>query len=272
MRTAEWINLTFFSFFVIASWLRPLTSRARLAIAAIGATGIGLIVAAQLAHWLLPFFTVSVARDWLPAALMPMVYWQAGRFSSTVNERFQTRLQRLDDKLLRRWMPSLSTKPGYRWVAICLELAYLSCYALVPLGLGVLYFAHMRQHTTEYWSVVLSATYPCYAFTAFVPTLPPRLIETGSMLLSTGKIRGLNLWIVRWFSIKLNTFPSAHVTATLGASLVLLHFVPTIGLVFLLVSIGIALGAVLGRYHYAADVLLGGALAVAVYTLEVFFN
>jgi hypothetical protein len=53
---------------------------------------------------------------------------------------------------------------------------------------------------------------------------------------------------------------------------VLLHFVPTIGLVFLLVSIGIALGAVLGRYHYAADVLLGGALAVAVYTLEVFFN
>lgn len=29
MRTAEWINLLFFSFFVIVSWLRPLTSRRR---------------------------------------------------------------------------------------------------------------------------------------------------------------------------------------------------------------------------------------------------
>lgn len=272
MRTAEWINLVFFSFFVIVSWLRPVTRRARIAIAAIGATGIGLIVAAQLADWLLPFFTVSVARDWLPAALMPMVYWQAGRFSSTVNESFQTRLKRLDDKLLRRCLPNFGAKASYGWVATSLELAYLSCYALVPLGLGVLYLAHMRQHTLEYWSVVLPATYPCYAFTAFVPTLSPRVFETGSMRRSAGKIRRLNLWIVRWLSIKLNTFPSAHVTATLGASLVLLRVVPTVGLAFLLVSIGIALGAVLGRYHYVADVLSGAALAVVVYTLELCFN
>jgi hypothetical protein len=53
---------------------------------------------------------------------------------------------------------------------------------------------------------------------------------------------------------------------------VLLHFVPSVGLAFLLVSIGIALGAVLGRYHYVADVLLGAALAVAVYTLKLSFN
>jgi hypothetical protein len=272
MRTAEWINLVFFSCFIIGSWLRPLTSRRRIAIAAIGATGIGLIVAAQLARWLLPSFAVSVVRDWLPAALMPMAYWQAGRFSGTVNESFQTRLKWLDDKLLGSWMPSLAAKPGYRLVAIPLELAYLACYELVPIGLGVLYIAHMRRHAIEYWSVVLSATYPCYAFTAFVPTLPPRLFETDSMRPSTGKVRRLNLWIVRRVSIKLNTFPSAHVTATLGGSLVLLHFVPSVGWAFLFVSIGIALGAVLGRYHYAADVILGAALALAVYALEVFFT
>jgi membrane-associated phospholipid phosphatase len=70
----------------------------------------------------------------------------------------------------------------------------------------------------------------------------------------------------------LNTFPSAHVTATLGSSLVLLHFVPSVGLAFVLISIGIALGAVLGRYHYAADVLLAAVLTVAVYALEVSFD
>ena len=134
MRTAEWINLVFFSFFIIVSWLRRLTSRRRLAIAAIGATGIGLIVAVQLAHWLLPLFAVSVTRDWLPAALMPMLYWQAGRFSSRVNESFQKKLQRLDDKLIGSWMQSLAAKPSYQWIAVSLELAYLSCYALVPMG------------------------------------------------------------------------------------------------------------------------------------------
>jgi hypothetical protein len=272
MRTAEWINLVFFSFFVIVSWLRPLTSRRRIAIAGIGATGVMLITAAQFAHQFLSPFAVSVARDWLPAALMPMVYWQAGRFSSRVNESFQTRLQWLDEKLLRGWMPSLAAKPFCRWIAASLELAYLSCYVLVPMGLGVLYFAHLRRHSSEYWSVVLPATYPCYAFTAFVQTLPPRLLETDSVRPIAGSIRTFNLWIVNRVSIHLNTFPSAHVTATLGGSLVLLHFVPTVGLAFLLVSIGIALGAVLGRYHYAADVLLGAALAGAVYTLELSFN
>jgi membrane-associated phospholipid phosphatase len=270
MRIAEWINLVFFSFFVIVSWLRPLTSQRRIEIVVIGIAGIVLILAAQLGQRILPSLTVSVVRDWLPAALMPMAYWQAGRFSSRVNVSFQTRLQRLDEKLLRGRVPNQAVKPGFRWIAASLELAYLSCYALVPMGLGVLYLAHMRRHATEYWSVVLAATYPCYAFTVFVQTLPPRLFEADSIRPKAGIIRTFNLWIVRRLSIGLNTFPSAHVTATLGGSLVLLHFVPSVGLAFVLVSIGIAIGAVLGRYHYAADVLVGAVLAVAVYTLEVF--
>lgn len=214
---------------------------------------------------------VSVARDWLPAALMPIMYWQAGLFSTRVNKNFQTRLQRLDHKLLGGWLPSLAMKPSYRWFAASLELAYLSCYALVPMGLGVLYLAQMRRHSTEYWSVVLLATYPCYAFTAFVQTLPPRSLERDSVSMA-GNIRTFNLWIVDRVSIHLNTFPSAHVTATLGGSLVLLHFVPTVGLGFLLVSIGIALGAVLGRYHYTLDVISGASLALVVYTLGVIFT
>lgn len=270
MRKAEWISLVAFSFFILASWFRSLTKQRRTAIAGIGATGLVLITAIQFADQFLPQFAVSVARDWLPAALMPMVYWQAGCFSSRVNKSFQTILQRLDQKLLSGWMPNVAAKPSYRWVAVTLELAYLSCYVLVPMGLGVLYLAGLQRHTTEYWSVVLLATYPCYAFTAFVPTQPPRVLEKNLAGTVTGNIRRFNLWIVRWLSIQLNTFPSAHVTATLGSSLVLLHFVPSIGLVFVLISIGIALGAVLGRYHYAADVLLAAALTVVVYSLELF--
>ena len=267
MRKVEWINLIAFSFFILASWLRPLSNQRRIAIASVGAAGILLITAVQFADQFLQQFAASVMRDWLPAALMPMVYWQAGWFSSKVNQNFQAVLQRFDRKLLSDWMPLLA-RPRYRLITASLELAYLSCYLLVPMGLGVLYLAGMQQHASAYWSVVLLATYPCYAFTAFVPTHPPRTLEAKASPTAAGKIRRFNLWIVRWLSIQLNTFPSAHVTATLGGSLVLLHFVPNIGPGFVLVSIGIALGAVLGRYHYAADVLVAAALTLAVYTLQ----
>jgi hypothetical protein len=46
---------------------------------------------------------------------------------------------------------------------------------------------------------------------------------------------------------------------------VLLMVSPTIGLVFLVIAIWISLGAVIGRYHYALDVLLGAATALTVF-------
>ncbi|HEX9422644.1 MAG TPA: phosphatase PAP2 family protein [Pyrinomonadaceae bacterium] len=272
MPTAEWINLVFFSFFMVVSWLRPLTVRARIAIAVIGAIGIILIVVADFADRFLASASVSVVHDWLPAALIPVMYWQAGCFAATLNDRFQRTLQKLDNRFLGNWMQRLTTQRSYRWIFKCLELAYFSCYPLVPLGLGVLYLAHMRRYAAEYWLVVLSATYPCYVFTAFVQTLPPRLLETDPIHAVPSKIRTLNLWIVRRVTTRFNTFPSGHVTATFGGSLVLLRHLPGVGFVFLLVSIGIALGAVTGRYHYAVDVVLGVALAVAVHSLERLFT
>ena len=195
MRRPEWISLIAFSFFILGSWLRPISNQRRIAIAAIGAIGLLLIAASQFADQF-PQFGGAVARDWLPALLMPMVYWQAGWSSGKVNNSFQTSLRRLDRELLSGWLPSLA-KPNYRWVIACLELAYISCYVLVPMGLAVLYINGLQHHSSDYWSVVLLATYPCYAFTAFFPTQPPRLLETDSANTTIGKMRRFNLWIVR---------------------------------------------------------------------------
>jgi membrane-associated phospholipid phosphatase len=77
----------------------------------------------------------------------------------------------------------------------------------------------------------------------------------------------MNLFILKHGSIQLNTFPSAHVASTAAVSLVLIHLVPAVGLVFLLISASIALGAVVGRYHYALDVIFGAALSLGIYCL-----
>ncbi len=271
MRKAEWLSVIAFCFFIVASWLRPVSGRRRMAIVAIGVTGLLLLTLVLFADQFLPQWPVNVARNLLPAVLMPMVYWQAGWLSGKINHGFQAKLQQLDRKLVSRWIPILA-QPRYRWAMAILELAYISCYVVVPLGLLVLYWNGLERHVPDYWAVPLLATYPCYAFTAFFPTQPPRKLETKSAATVTGKIRRFNLWVVRAFSTELNTFPSAHVTATLGSSLVLLHFVPGIGLLFVLISIGIGLGAVMGRYHYAADVLLAALITVAVYLLELQIN
>src|SRR5262249_34028923 len=131
---------------------------------------------------------------------------------------------------------------------------------------------HMRRYANEYWLVILPATYSCYVLTAFLPTRPPRELETESVSRRPRKIRALNLWVVRHISIHLNTFPSAHVTATLGRSLALMRHAPVIGVTFLLASIGIIFGAVTGRYHYAADVIVAAAVAVTVFALDVSFT
>jgi membrane-associated phospholipid phosphatase len=113
-----------------------------------------------------------------------------------------------------------------------------------------------------YWATMLSATFLCYLVIPFAATLPPRLLHERSS--PRTKLQTFNLFILGQASIQLNTFPSAHVASSIAASLVLIRIVPAVGIVFLFMSLSIAAGAVLGRYHYLPDVILGALLSVAI--------
>lgn len=72
----------------------------------------------------------------------------------------------------------------------------------------------------------------------------------------------MNLWILRHGSVQANTCPSAHVAIATSCALALIAMgLVWIGLSFLVVAVGIALGAVAGRYHYLADAVFGIILA-----------
>ena len=119
-----------------------------------------------------------------------------------------------------------------------LEIAYLFCYPLVPLGLAVLYVAGLHNDVNIFWFIVLVSTYTCYAITPFVPALPPRSIgkETAAPLAIESR-QVCYRWVLKHGSIHAISFPSAHVASALSVALVLLWFVPMAGLVFLAVSI-----------------------------------
>jgi hypothetical protein len=270
MRTAEWIQIVVFSFLTgLAVFWRMPHSR-RLKAIGTGAAGLAMTFVSTQLPRRLPPLAASVWRDWLPAAMILLVYWQAGQFFVRVEEQLQRRLAALDETLVAPLLVPLAHSRAGAWVLGYLEIAYLFCYPMIPLSLGTIYLLRMGHEADRYWTVVLVATYFCYAMVPFTPMLPPRMIEERWLAgLPENPVRRLNLQILRHASIHANTFPSAHVAASISSALVLIRLEAGVGLAFLLVAVSIALGAVFGRYHYAADAILGTVVALAAFAIEV---
>lgn len=263
MRTSEWIQGGFAIVLALVSWICPLPAQRRWVATLLAAFALLAIALARFSAHLLEPFPVSVLRDWLPAALMLVPYWQTGQFFTGPNEKIQRWLVESDRRLLKSVAPMARILGGN--ARLSMEWAYMFCYPLVPLGLGVLYAAGLRHYTSTYWFIVLVPTYLCYAITPFVPALPPRSL-TGKQDTGAPKNKGrvMNLWILKYGSIHAISFPSAHVASALAISVVLLRFVPLAGAIFLVVSFWIAVAAVVGGYHYAIDVLLGAVMTLIV--------
>lgn len=191
--------------------------------------------------------------------MMLVAYWQAGQFYTRANEEVQRALVRFDENLFRFLRSRFGA--GIRWLSTYFEFSYLFCYPMIPLGVGALYLMHLRDHTGQFWAVVLPATYACYLVLPFLQVLPPWVLR-GHMPERGGSFRRVNLWINRHLSIRVDTFPSAHVAAAVATALTLLLFSPVVGLLFMWLAVSIAIGCVVRRYHYTLDVLLGVVLAL----------
>jgi membrane-associated phospholipid phosphatase len=269
MRTSEWIQIGFAVILAVAAWVQalsrhPLPVRRRWNITLLAIVPVFAVELARSTAMFLPPLYVSVLRDWLTVGLFLVPYWQTGQFFQGPNHRIEERLLAFDHWLMPRAAGTSGTsRTGF---GLILELSYLFCYPLVPLGLLALYVAGQRDHVSSFWLVVLVATYLCYAITPFVPAYPPRdLAGSEPARAQTGKARIFNRWILKHGSIHAISFPSAHVASTFAVSLALMRFTPLFGLIFLFISVWISLGAVIGRYHYALDVLLGAVTALAVF-------
>ena len=273
MRISEWIQVVFALVLAVAAWATGLTShplpmRRRWIVTSLAVVAIMIVDLGRFSASFLSPGHLSILRDCLTLALFLVPYWQTGEFFLQPNLKMQNRLLAFD-----RWLlPGIAAKSGTERTVIgfLLEMAYLFCYPLVPLGLLAVYMAGLREKVGGFWLVVLMSTYICYAITPFVPAFPPRSLsgdqaDTSAPEKDTNKARSFNRWILKRGSIHAISFPSAHVASAFAIALVLLRYAPPIGVVFLVIAVLISLGAVVGRYHYALDVLLGAATALAVF-------
>ena len=267
MGFVEWLSLVYFSSLTaLASWFRFEPKRRRQAVG-LGFSGILATLFPLLLARVVDSEWTAVFRDWMPALILLLAYWQAGRFFVGPNKKLQNKLRQVDEILGQR-LRLLRAVSEWVWIGWILELAYLLAYLIVPLSLALLYLSGLSHRADYFWAVVLGATYPCYAALAFFPTLPPRFRE-GAMVdtfrTKNRASRKLNLWILNRFGIGANTFPSGHVAATSACALVLFRETPQTGILFVILAIGVALSVVVRRYHYVLDAVLAILWATVVW-------
>jgi membrane-associated phospholipid phosphatase len=242
----------------IAALMRSAPSRARVGAAAPAI----IIVTIWLSH--AESGMALVIRDWAPVAYLMAMYRVPAALVSSPDLAFERMLVSID----WRWMH------GSRWIAggsppraviEMLELAYLFCYPLIPVGMACLLLQGAAAEVDRYWTSVLLAAALCYGVLPWLPTRPPRTMYTGS---TRSMVRTLNLRLIRQGSVQWNTFPSGHVATSLAAAFAVGAALPATGAPLFLLALGIAVASLVGRYHYAADVVAGAGVAVFAFTVS----
>ena len=204
LRASEWITVAYFAYLAgAAAVVQGLGRQQR-------RRAISMAIAVVIAVLTVAAFGARAMlwRDWLPLVYILIGYWLPALLVTSTNQAFERRLLTLD----RRWLGLENETPlserAPRPVIELLELAYLCCYPMVPIGIAsCVRAAGLREESTGFDRGVPAV----FVLRRAAPTRPPRAIE-GAPMRSSGP-SGVNLRVLGLASTQLNTFPSGHVAA-----------------------------------------------------------
>jgi membrane-associated phospholipid phosphatase len=202
----------------------------------------------------------------LPLVYLLAGYWLPALLVRAPNPGLERWLLDVDHRLMGATGAGAFERRAPRAVIEYLELAYLLCYAVVPIGYLWLVLAGFAGEADHFWTVVLLASFLCYGVLPWMPSRAPRAVEGGN-LPKRSLVRRLNVAVLDRASVQWNTFPSGHTAASIATALAVGAHVPLAGAVLGVVALSIAIGSVVGRYHYAADAISGAAVALLAFAL-----
>ena len=203
-------------------------------------------------------------RDWAPLIALLFLYSEIPMLISAAGHT------RLFDPTVMSWEQAIFRgQPALTWAAQLrsralsevLHASYLSYYGIifsVPAGL---FLAGRRAEFREAVFVLMLTYVCCFAWYVVFPVAGPRYLFLSPADRLSGPIRSTVLWLLESRSSRGTAFPSSHVAiATTQSILALRYFRFTRGGIILALSVGLAIGAIYGGFHYAVDVVAGAAL------------
>ena len=205
------------------------------------------------------------ARDWTPFLYVSFGYYVTGWLFVEPSEAREAWLLGWDHRLLGDPTRRFAHWPG--WVVGYLDVVYMCLFLPAAFSYSSL-GARGRQSLR---TMVRAADLGAFAPLSVFQTRPPWVLEAPAVL-AGGAIRRLASHMVRNATIRVNTFPSGHAAVSFAIALAVMGSMPVTGVVLLVLAISVSVACVVGRYHYAIDVVAGVLLAVAVWAATIFFG
>lgn len=254
MRSSEWVALLYFIYLALVCWLRPVQPFRRLIIT-------GVSVALAVAIWITASVAPSFVRDWTPFLYVSVGYYLTGLLFVAPSAELEAWLLKWD----HQWFGDPTTRFANWpwWVVAYLDVVYTLCFLLLPGGFAALALAGYSDRANRYWTMVLAADLGAFAPLSVFQTRPPWALEPPPKLRASG-IHRLASYVVKNGTTGVNTFPSGHVAVSIAVALGVISSLPVTGAVLLGVAASIGVACVIGRYHYAMDVVAGAALGIVV--------
>lgn len=265
LRRSDWALAVFFLYIaVLGAWRSQGVSVSQLAAAAVPLV----LVAAAYADSRSTGHAWSIARDWIPAALVLVAYWSVDWVPAAPrDQRLEQWLVSWDRTLLRDLQLHAAIERFGPLLPAVLELAYLVLYAVLPLSIASFYLRRERDRLDEFLFPFLAGTLAVYALMPHFPVDGPRFAFAGEDLPAVETVfRRMNLWILNHWDIRSSVFPSGHVAAAFSAALAMRLAGPArrrLAGALLTIAVLVWMNTVYGRYHYGADGLAGLAVSVS---------
>jgi membrane-associated phospholipid phosphatase len=212
--------------------------------------------------------TLRAIADWAPLLLIPLLYKELAILNRAVHDGayFDTLVIGWEQAIFggqpssewARALPSL-------WISEPLHAAYLSYYFIIFVPPLILFLSGRRTEFRAGVFALMTAFFAHYLFFIYFPVQGPRyLFPAPGGVLANGYFYQLAHRVLEVGSAQGAAFPSSHVGVSVAQTLVVWRYLPKLAPACAAVTIGLALGAVYGGFHYATDALAGallGALA-----------
>lgn len=204
--------------------------------------------------------------DWAPLLIMPLLYTELALLNSAIYGGTYF------DELIIGWEQTLfGGQPSRDWAAAApllwlsepLHAAYLSYYFIIFVPPLLLFLRADRAEFRGAVFTLMLAFFAHYLFFIYFPVQGPRyLFPAPGGELANGYFYQMAHRILEAGSAQGAAFPSSHVGVSVAQTLVVARTMPRLTPVFALLTIGLAVGAVYGGFHYATDAVAGVVLGV----------
>ena len=205
----------------------------------------------------------TVVHDWYVLLLIPALYTELAVLNRSVwdGRYFDEAIIRLE-ALFFGGQPSqtLAAAVPDLWVSEPLHLAYLSYYLII---FGPPLVLYLRSRTKEFRATTFTLMltfFAHYLFFVYFPVQGPRYLFPAPLGgIEDGMFYQLAHRVLEAGSAQGSAFPSSHVGVSVAQTLCVARFMPRLALPVGLLTVGLAVGAVYGGFHYAIDAIIGAA-------------